>query len=57
MKISEYEARRQLEAREPGRNTMGGERFQIVHKVWRDSPIKGRPRVAVVTKIGNFEPF
>ena len=57
MKISESEARRQLEARQTGRNPMGNERFQIVHKEYRDSAIKGAPRVAVTTKIGSFEPF
>lgn len=57
MKISESEARRQLEARQPGRNEMGHERFQIVHKTYRDSAIKGQPPVAVTTHSGKFEPF
>lgn len=57
MKISESEARRQLEARQPGQNTMGHERFQIVRKTYKESAIKGQPPVAITTSIGKFEPF
>lgn len=57
MKITESEARRQIEARQPGQNIMGRDRLQVVHKVYRDSAIKGQPRVAVTTKSGQFEPF
>lgn len=56
-KEAESEARRQLEARQAGRNTMGQDRFQIVHKIYRDSAIKGADRVAITTKVGRFEPF
>ena len=55
MKTSE--ARRQIEAQRPGENKLGGERFQIVHKTYRASTIKGNPPVAITTHIGKFEPF
>ncbi len=57
MKISESEARRQIEARQPGQNIMGRDRLQIVHKTYKASAIKGAPPVAITTKIGPFEPF
>ncbi len=57
MKITESEARRQIEARQPGQNIMGRDRLQIVHKEYKASAIKGAPPVAITTKIGPFEPF
>jgi hypothetical protein len=57
MNATESEARRQIEARQPGQNIMGRDRFQIVHKTYKDSAIKGQPPVAITTKIGPFEPF
>lgn len=57
MKITEAEARRQIEARQPGENKLGGERFQITRKTYRPSSVKGEPPVLVTIDTGKFKPF
>lgn len=57
MKLSESEARRQLEARQPGQNIMGGERFQIVRKTFKAAEVAGKPPVLDTIITGPFKAF